>query len=596
MPTSQPLATAAPDDLARVEALMAAGRLGEAEAACRALLAEDPTRARALMRLGEIGARKGAWEPAIALFVRALGRDPGLLEAYRHLGHALAQRRRFAEARRVYAALIERAPEDGEAHSNLGAMYGSLGDYEAACRALRRAVELRPGFAPAHNNLGVALARVGRHGEAIEAYRRAIVLAPDYRDARCNLVFAMDLDPDTTAEAQRAARLDWGERLIERHVALRRPHANPPDPERRLRVGYLSPDFRRHAAGTVALPLFLRHDRDAVEVHGYFNDPRADEVTERFAVAAEGFRAVAGWSDERLAQQIRADGIDILVDLAGHSLGGRLELLAIKPAPLQFSGFGYGAGSTGLRTVDGFFAGPVQAEGLRLDGAVEEVIELPAPFAIEPPEGAPPVTPLPLLARGQPTFGSFNRLSKVCGRTLDLWAAALAAVPAARFLVKAGELDSPGERERLTAALAGRGVAPGRLELRGASGRAEHLAAIAEADLLLDTTPQSGSATTAEALWMGVPTLTPLGARPGGRASASLLHCVGLEEFVVADPDGFGTRAAALLAGPGRLARLREGLRDRLRRSPIVEARPLVAALEAAYRERWRRWCAGAAA
>ena len=298
-------------------------------------------------------------------------------------------------------------------------------------------MELKPDYHEAHNNLGNALRYLGRFAEAEASYRRALELKRDFHMAHNNLIFTLDLLEGCTVREQQEERRRWYEQHGRKHAASIRPHNNQPDPERCLRIGFVSADFRRHSAYYAFSPIILRHERNAFEVVCYSGVKLEDDATARLRQAAHQWRSTLGVSDEALAEQIRRDRIDILVDLSGHSAGNRLPVFARKPAPVQVTGWGF-AGGTGLATMDYYASDavvvPPQERGLY----AEEVIYLPCGACYEAPEYAPAVSALPALEDQAFTFGCINRIEKISDRVMALWGRILAQLPEARLLIRAG--------------------------------------------------------------------------------------------------------------------------------------------------------------
>lgn len=488
-------------------------------------------------------------------------------------------------------------PEMYDAQVSLGLALHNRGRYGDAIACFRRAAELNPGAGVPYGNLALSLAEMGRSAEAVQACRRALEIQPDLYPARSNLVFFLHYLPDADP------RLIYEEhRLWERQHAPAAPlgatvWSNDRDPGRRLRVGYVSPDFRRHSVAYFIEPLLKAHDRGAVEAILYFDVPRHDDVTARIRRLADGWRDVAGLSDDQLAQLIREDRVDILVDLAGHTSRGRLGVFARKPAPVQASYLGY-PDTTGLQAVDWRITDAVADPEGEADALhTERLLRLPRVFLAYQPDVDTPAPERPPADADRPfTFASFNNLAKTTPELIALWARILHAVPESRLMLKAIGLRDPAARDHLLQAFARCGVGPERLLLLPSQdSHAEHLARYRDADLCLDTWPYNGTTTTCEAMWMGVPVLTLAGATHCSRVGASLLASLGLEHLVASSPEEYVATAISLAGDGAALRGLGEGLRERMRASPLMDGTGLAAALEAAYREMWRDWCRQAA-
>jgi predicted O-linked N-acetylglucosamine transferase (SPINDLY family) len=362
--------------------------------------------------------------------------------------------------------------------------------------------------------------------------------------------------------------------------------------ERRLRVGYVSGDLRRHSVAAFAESAFEHRDRSAIEVRVYCTSADADDITDRFRVHSDGWTSCVGLPDDAVLSRIRADGVDILVDLAGHSAWNGLHWFARRAAPVQATWLGYPT-TTGVSGMDYRITDSV----VDPDGAeafsTERLVRLPwSYYCYRPFEAAPPVTEPPSLSSGHITFASFNDGAKITDATCALWAAVLAAVPGSRLLVKASALRDPAAREHLHGDFAARGIARDRIELVGwTETTAEHLALYGRADIALDTFPYNGGTTTCEALWMGVPVVTLCGSTHAARMGASLLRAAHCETFVARTVHEFTGIATALAGDPARLLQLRTGMRARLRAAPLLDGARFARDLEAAYRAMWRSWC-----
>ena len=603
-----------------------AGRLEEAEALYRQVLAEDPGNADALHlagvlafqtgrpaeglarieaairihprvapyhnNLGIILTRLGQPEQARECFQRALALDPGYAEAHNNLGDVLHGQGQLEQAAASYREALRLKPDYAEAHNNLGNALMEAGRPEEALEHLGRALELRPGWAEAHNNRGNACLKLAWLEEAMACYRRALELDPDCRAAHSALLYCLNCDPACEPEAVFAEHRRWGARYAAHSAGP--PYGNEPRPERRLRLGYLSPDFRAHSVAWFFEPVLAAHDRGDFEVLCYSKTVRPDAVTERLRRLADGWRDISRLSDEAAAQLVRADGVDILVDLAGHTAGNGLPVMARRPAPVQVTWLGY-PNTTGLDAIDYRITDAVaDPPGLTGGWHSEELVRLPGCFlCYQPPPGAPEPGALPARKNGYVTFGSFNSLLKVTRPALAAWAALLRAVPGSRLVLKSRPLAHRAARERVMAVLAAEGIGAERVELLGhAAESAEHLACYQRLDVALDTFPYHGTTTTCEALWMGVPVVVLEGRAHAARVGVSLLNSLGLSDWAVRSWEEYQALAARRAEDLDGLARLRTGLRARMRASPLLDARAFTRNLEDAYRRMWRRWCA----
>ena len=608
-------------------ALRALGRSGEAEAAYRKAIALDPADRVSLNNLANLLQAAGRTDEAIGFYRRALALRPDEAAPHNNLANALAALGRTEEAIGLYRRALALRPGYAEAHYNLGNLLADQGDLAGASASYRAAIAARPDHLAARNQLGAALRQAGRYAEAIAAfetvlqidpanadavsnlgrvlvlqgqmaeaaarYETALALNPDYLQARTNQLLWLnyaDVAPEAIFDAHRA----WAER-VERELQPPRPHANARHPERRLRVGYVSPDFREHSVARYLAPVIANHDRDVVEVVAYADVARPDAVTARFQAMADHWRPIDGMSPAALAERIRLDQVDILVDMAGHLAPQLLSAFARKPAPVQLSWIGY-VNTTGLTAIDYRLVDAVTDPHGPADAfASERLVRLPGGFAcFEPPGDAPTPGPVPSLASGQVTFGSFSPPAKLGEQVLDAWSEILRRTPGARLLLKAPAFDDAGTRAHLLGRFARRGIGAERISLVGwIAGAAEHLGRYGEVDVCLDPFPHNGYTTTCEALWMGVPVVALMGERHVARISASFLTRVGLSALIADDLGAYVDLAVALARDPERLADLRRTLRSRMAASPLCDAAAFTRQLEAVYRAMWRRWCFG---
>ncbi len=476
---------------------------------------------------------------------------------------------------------------------NFGNLLTKQGRLKEAVACYEHALSLNPKNAIVHNNLANLLKNKGEIEQALGHYRRACELDPGFPIAASNLIFAMNYDGRTDGASLFDAHKAWAARWADPLTPEEQPHANDPSPDRRLRVGYLSPDFWAHSVAYFMAPLLEHHDREQVELFCYANARNADAMTERLQGVADHWREIRPLTDDQVAGMARTDGIDILVDLAGHTAGNRLAVFARKPAPVQVAYLGYPA-TTGMRAMDyrltDGFADP---EGIADAWHTEELVRLPRGFhCFSAPVDCPAPDALPARGVGHVTFGSFNNLGKVGDETIALWAAVLVAVPDAGFIVKSQALADPGTRSDLGARFEARGVDPARLEMHGRiPGQSAHLELYNRVDIGLDTFPYNGATTSCEALWMGVPMVSRAGAIHAARVGLSLLSNLDLAELVAESAEEFVAIASGLAGDLDRLERLRSGMRERMTAAPITDGAGLARAIEEACRVMWRRWC-----
>ena len=567
------------------------GKLDDAVAAYRDAVRIKPGMAEFRFNLGIGLKEQGKLDEAATAYRQAIQIKPGYAEAHCYLGMALREQGRLEEAANACRQAIGISPALAEAHCNLGITLWQQGKLGEAILACRQAIRLKPDHAAAHCALGNALLDQGELGEAIAAYGQALKLQPNLAGWHSNLVLCLNYDERVAAAALLEAHRDW----VGRHawsVSWLGVHANDRSAERRLKVGYVSPDFRSHSVAHFLEPLLRSHDRSAIEVFCYAEVNWPDARTERFRQLADHWTVTVGMPDEALADRIRDDGIDVLVDLAGHTAKNRLLVFARKPAPVQVTWLGY-PNTTGLSAMDYRLVDAVTDPVGDADAfASETLVRLPGGFlCYDGPADAPAPAAPPCLATGTVTFGSFNSAAKLSGATLDAWAALLARLPAARLLLKGKAFADPATCASFLVRLGTRGVAAQRVELSAYVPQAEHFAAYGRVDIALDPFPYNGTTTPCEALWMGVPVVTLRGDRHAGRVGASLLTQLGLTDLIAGSIEEYVEIAVALAGDPARLADLRRSLRPRMEASELCDAAAFARKIEAAYRTVWKDWC-----
>lgn len=530
---------------------------------------------------------EGRLHEAAASYRAALALVPNHPAVHNNLGNALKELGDHTGAAASYRRALALDPNHYRAHFNLGMVLEAQGEFGEAVARYRRAIAIKPDYAKAYNNMAGRLRVQGRPSEAVAHYRRAAELAPDDRTIRGNMLFCLHYDPGMTPAAILAEHRAFCATLPVSAAG----HANPRDPDKRLNIGYVSADLRRHPVGYFMMPVLAMHDRRNVKVHAYYNYGRTDGISEYLKGKCDVWRPIAGVADERVAEMIRADAIDILVDLAGHTAENRLPVFALRPAPVQATWAGY-VGTTGLSAMHYLISDRWQSPPESERFTVEEVIRLPDGYVCwAAPSYAPEVGPLPATAPGAVTFGCFNNLAKLNPPVIALWGRLMRELPQSRLVLKTRELSDGAARERVLGLFAAEGIAAARIALKGWSEHTQLLRRYNDVDIALDPFPYSGGVTTIEALWMGVPVVTMPGERFASRHSLSHLSNVGLGELVGDGPEDYLRIAKALAHDLPRLAALRTGLRDRLRNSPLLQSKRFTRNLEAAFRAMWRRWC-----
>ena len=502
------------------------------------------------------------------------------------------------EAAACYRQALQLNPSFAEAHNNLGNVYENQGNSADAIACYRQALELQPDFAEAHVNLGNVWQGQGKLDEALACCRRGIELKPDYAVAHSSVLGLLQYRTSVTLKELAEAHAEYEHKHAAPLRATWSPHENTRDPHRRLRVGFPSRDLHRHPVGYFLIRLLENLDRGRCETICYYDAPEKDDLTARFQAAVTTWSDVCGCADQRLAEQIRSDRIDILFDLAGHAGGNRLLVFARKPAPIQVTWAGY-VGTTGLAAMDYILADRYEIPPQSEVYYHERVLRMPDGYVCyDPPAYAPPVSPLPALEKGFVTFAGFHNPAKITPQVVEVWAQVLRRLPRARLVLKYRGMDDPPVANRLADLFAAQGVDPARLEFLGFSPHGETLAQYQRVDVALDPFPYNGGLTTCEALWMGVPVVTCPGETFASRHSLSHLSNVGLTETIAGDLHQYVDLAVTLAGdrapteGWSRLAALRAGLRDRMASSPLCDGKRFAENFVEVLRSVWRDWCA----
>ncbi len=459
---------------------------------------------------------------------------------------------------------------------------------DEAAKGFARAAELDPNSAQAQFGRGNCALEEGDYATARTAYARALAIKPDYEPAWINRLYLSNYDPDVTPVARRELHEAWAAKFVDRFAPAEPPRAR--EPAKRLKIGYVSADFRTHSVAPFIRTLLRHHDRAAFEVHGFSNVENPDAETGRLAGLADAWHPIFALDDDAAAALIRSTGIDVLIDLSAHTSGNRLGVFARKAAPLQASWLGY-CTTTGIKAIDGFLTdATIVPEGHDI-AFTEAIWRMKHAYAFEPQEALPEVSTAPMLANGYPTFGHFGRLQRVNDDVLRLWARLLNLVPNARLLLNTLSLNDAEVRARMIMRFTAVGGDPVRLFLAATAPQPKTWEAYSLIDVALDPFPFNAGATTFEALWLGVPVITKLAAPPLGRMGASILEAAGLADWIAADDDAYLARAVEAVRNPIAIAAVRAGMRDRLRASALVDGKGFVREFEAAVRRAWIAAC-----
>lgn len=594
----------------------------EALAVYRQALSHRPDSPELHYAVGNVLKHEGDPQAALAAYQQALQLRPDYAEAHNNLGNALKDLGRMDEALAAYHRAATSKPDLPEARNNLGFALHEKGYLDDAIRELRQALALRPEYPEALNNLGNVLKEKGQLDEAIAAYSKAISLGTEYPDPDNNLANALkdtghldealthyrraiEMGGGATAHSNLLFALyahpDYGPaRLFEEHAEWNRTHARPlavsipahsndRSPERRLRIGYVSPDFTEHPVGRFFQPLLANHDRRQFEIFCYADLRRRDTNTERLRGACDVWRETLGLKDEQLADRIREDRIDVLVDLTAHASGNRMLLFARKPAPVQVTWLAY-CGTTGLETMDYRLSDPYfDPSGADEQYYSETTVRLPRTYwCYQPLPIAPPLGPLPALAAGHISFGCLNNTWKPTTPALAAWWRLMRQVPGSQLIA---HFHEGSQRREIAEQAQAEGIDPGRLQFVGRMPATQYLEQYNRIDIALDPFPYPGGTTSCDALWMGTPVVSLAGQTAVSRAGLSILSNIGLPELVAHDPDEYVRIASGLASDLPRLQELRSTLRDRMQRSPLMDAPGFARDIEAAYRRMWINLC-----
>lgn len=557
-------------------------------------LALLPGRPHVLNDLGLALIRQGLEPAAVSYLREATERSPDMAPAWFNLGLALDKSGDMEGAMTAFRRLIALNPDMDEAHFHLGnLLHHAVAHLEESEASLRRALEIEPNKAATWNNLGNVLSDQGRLPEALDAYRRSLAVKPEPY-VFSNFLFALNYSAEHAPHQIFEEHLSFQRNFVSAPapVSTTLPPRPPNDASRRLRIGYVSPDFHLHPVAYFFLPLLEHHDRERFEIFGYYNHALHDEYTARIRGLCDQWRDTLKMDDESLAGQIREDGIDVLVDLAGHTGNNQLLAFARRPAAVQATWLGYlnttGLAAVDYRITDAIAAPPGMADALH----TERLVRLPdSQWCYAPPPESTEVGPLPGLSARGLTFGCLHNPAKISSPVIDLWSEMLRTMPDARLIIAAAGLERMADvvASRFTA----RGVDRRQIEVIGRQSLTDYLALHHRIDINLDTFPYSGGTTTCHSLWMGVPVLTLPGESMTSRGGASLLSTLGLNGFIASSAREYIDIALRASEARGELAGMRAGLRQRMRESPLMDGARFTRNMEAAYRFMWQERISG---
>ena len=543
-----------------------------------------PEHAQTYVQMGHVHKEEGRFSDAVSAYEKALKVQPEFAEVYHHLALVFLEQQKFGKVIHCYREALKLEPNHPEAYKHIGFAFQLQNRLPDAVQNYRKAIEMNPGYAEAHNNVGVIYCNQGNLKEALFSFEKACNLKPDYAQAHSNLLMAMQYDPETDDELLFSEAKRWWKQCGLNHY--RQSFQNKmKEPGTRLRVGYVSPDFRQHSVSWFLLPLLKEHDRKLVEIFCYSDVKQPDPITYRIKDLSDHWRSTAVLTDEMMAKQIRGDNIDILVDLAGHTGSNRLMVFGYKPARVQVTWLGY-PGTTGLPVMDYRITDTVSNPPGNTDLFYsEKLIRLPRGFiCYSPPDQVSEVSGLPAFAANGITFGSFNNPPKINQRVVTLWSRILHQTPHSNLLLKHKAFADESTKLRYLELFLKKGIPAERLKIMDhVPAMSEHLAIYDRVDIGLDTFPYNGTTTTCEALWMGVPVITLKGNRHASRVGASIMNRIELTELIAATETEYKEKAVRLAKDMDHLAELRVNMRKRMQESPLCDAGSFARDIENAF-------------
>jgi protein O-GlcNAc transferase len=573
------------------ESLRQQGKLDEAILSYQKALSINPNFSKAHNNLGLVLQEQKQFNEAAACYQRALAINPNYAKAYVNLGSLFTIHKELDKAATCFSQAMSCQPDYLEAYTCLAGIYFEQGKLDDVIKFCQRALEIDPNCVDAYVTLGGTFFLLGKFDKVIQNYKKALEIKPNNPQAHSGLLMAMHYSLDYDIEAQFAEHLRFAKRHIKPLKKLITPHSNEKNPTRRLKIGYVSPDFRYHSTIFFMEPVLAAHDKTQFEVFVYADVMNPDVATQRLQGYVDTWRDIVGLSNEQAVAQIRADKIDVLIDLAGHTDKNRLLVFAQKPAPVQVTYLGY-AGTTGLSTIDYKFTDNVlDPIGETEAYHTEKLFRLPVYRIVDfDREQSPTVNRLPALDNGYITFASFNNFSKVTSYIIAVWAKILTVIPTARLLIVVKDADKEETQQHVKNLFIKHDIAPERLEIVGTRPFYQYFKQHNQVDVSLGPFPHMGATTTFVSLWMGVPVITLTGQTPASRGEGPLLT-LGLEEFVAKTSEEYVDIALNMANNLDKLNQIRTGLRDKMLHSPLMDAEKFTRSVETAYRQMWQTWC-----
>ncbi len=567
-----------------------AGRLPQAEALYRNILNNNPKHADALCMLGLLAGQVGRNSDALELIKKSLAIKPDSFLAHSSMGGIYHNSYKFAEAEAAHKKALKLNPSSPEIYNNLGDVLREQGKVTEAIENYRKALAIKPRDSVTYVNLGNAVFDTADVVTAMKYYQKAIEINPSDRNASSNLLLMMHYDPSFSRKALFAEARKWAEKFTPESL-MANGHDNVKDPGRKLRIGYVSGDFKNHPVGYYIETVILNHDRKNFEIYCYANQRYGDALTLKITQNVDQLRNICALDDEAAAKLIIADKIDILIDLAGHTRGNRLLLFARKPAPLQITWIGY-FDTTGMKSMDYILCDKY----LILEGEEKYYTEKPlyirgCYLCLEKPDSSPAVSELPALKNGYVTFASFNNSRKLTEEVILCWAEVMSKIPHSRILLKSRVFIDKEVCKRFTLIFRQKGIGEERIKFSGHTSTEQMFAEYGEVDIAFDPFPFNGNTTTSHALFSGIPVITLSGNQYAWRMSESILTAIGREEWVARTVAEYIEKAVTLAADFSRLAEIRKNLRNELLNSSLYDGKSFTSNLEGLYRDIWKNWC-----
>ncbi|MBF0444917.1 MAG: tetratricopeptide repeat protein [Magnetococcales bacterium] len=554
-------------------------------------IAINPDFADAHSNLGSALREIGQLDAAIISCQKAIAINPGFADAYCNLGNAQLKFGNLNEAVASFEKAIVLKPDLATAYYNLGVVFHKQIKFAKAILCNQKAIAIQPGFANAYCNLGFILTDQSRYDEAVKFYKKAMAIEPDNASIHSNLILCIDLFSDVTSDLCYTERKKWVKQHVEPIQPFTEPFENIPNPTKKLRIGYVGADFLYHSAAHIFGAMLLNYNANEFEIFCYVGNTEEDKLTAQFKEKATSWQLIAAMDDAALADKIKQDGVDILVDLAGHTKGNRLLTFARKPAPLQVSAWGYPLG-TNMTAMDYLFSDPFFIPVSKRGDFTEKVIDLPCVIHMLADTPFPEVIDPPACDNGYVTFGAFNRLEKYNDGVFTLWAEILQRIPTAKLLFKTVRLDSPTEAARIVQIFQNLGITQDRLVMIGKTSREEHLKAHGKIDIMLDPFPHSSGMTSLESVRMGVPVLN-CETKIRGPISSAIMHILGEDEWRCVDEAEYVAKAIKFANDIQYLKTLRYQLQDRFDESVLGNSKLYTQEVETIYRQLWKKWCEG---